>query len=217
VTSEQIATGFVVHPMTLTKWMRRADVDDGASPAEAPVNLASCGRCVGETGCWSRKTRSCGGQRRICRKPTCRERALPARERVRRRRNSRGGDLPGTHARPPALLPRPAAPVTDAERVEAYRANALFDAHRDDPEFGYRFLAEEAREAGAPMAERTAWRICSQHRLWCVLGKKKRGGPPVHDDLVDRDFTAEAGSCGPALGSTTYEALTLRIGVSAAI
>ncbi|PPJ00306.1 hypothetical protein C5E46_00040 [Nocardia nova] len=24
----------------------------------------------------------------------------------------------------------------------------MFDAHRDDPEFGYRFLADEAREAG---------------------------------------------------------------------
>jgi hypothetical protein len=29
-------------------------------------------------------------------------------------------------------------PITDAELVEAYRANALFDAHRDDPEFGHR-------------------------------------------------------------------------------
>ena len=89
-----------------------------------------------------------------------------------------------------------ANPVTDAERAEAYRANALFDAHRDDPEFGYRFLAEEARQAGEPMAERTAWRICSQHRLWSVFGKKrgKNGnpGPPVHDDLVERHFTAEA-------------------------
>src|SRR5699024_8444947 len=28
--------------------------------------------------------------------------------------------------------------VTPSELVEAYRANALFDAHRDDPEFGYR-------------------------------------------------------------------------------
>ena len=27
-------------------------------------------------------------------------------------------------------------PMTTAELVEAYRANALFDAHRDDPEFG---------------------------------------------------------------------------------
>ncbi|WP_181371897.1 hypothetical protein [Gordonia paraffinivorans] len=34
--------------------------------------------------------------------------------------------------------------VTDAELVAAYRANALFDAHREDPEFGYRFLAGEA-------------------------------------------------------------------------
>jgi hypothetical protein len=66
-----------------------------------------------------------------------------------------------------------ADPVTDAERAEAYRANALFDAHRDDPEFGYRYLVEEARTAGEPMAERTAWRICSQHRLWSVFGTKR--------------------------------------------
>ena len=33
------------------------------------------------------------------------------------------------------------APVTDAAVVEAYRANALYDAHTDDPEFGYRLLA----------------------------------------------------------------------------
>ena len=98
-------------------------------------------------------------------------------------------------ARQPYYRWRP-NPVTDAERVEAYRANALFDAHRDDPEFGYRYLVEEARQAGQPMAERTAWRICSQHRLWTVFGKKrgKNGetGPPVHDDLVERDFTANA-------------------------
>ena len=86
------------------------------------------------------------------------------------------------------------SPVTDAEIVEAYRANALFDAHKDDPEFGYRFLVGEAREAGEVMAERTAWRICSQLGWWSAFGKPKRGkakkpGPPVHDDLcavVDR-------------------------------
>ena len=52
--------------------------------------------------------------------------------------------------------------VTDAELATAYRANALFDAHREDPEFGYRFLLDEAREAGEEMAERTAWKICSE-------------------------------------------------------
>ncbi|MDP9821170.1 hypothetical protein [Nocardioides massiliensis] len=80
------------------------------------------------------------------------------------------------------------APVTDAELVMAYRANALFDAHKDDPEFGYRFLGDEAATAGEAMAERTAWRICSQLGWWSVFGKPKRGkakkpGPPVHDDL----------------------------------
>ncbi len=91
-----------------------------------------------------------------------------------------------------------ASPVSDAELEEAHRANALFDAHRDDPEFGYRFLVEEALDAGEPMADRTAWRICSDNGWWSAFGKKKaRGkgkkvGPPVHDDLVKRDFTADA-------------------------
>ncbi len=86
-------------------------------------------------------------------------------------------------------------PVTPGEITEAYRADALFDGHRDDPRFGYRFLAE-ARDAGQPMAERTAWRICRDHGWWAVFGKKRRKGtkpgPPAHDDLVRRAFSADA-------------------------
>jgi putative transposase len=87
--------------------------------------------------------------------------------------------------------------VTDAELDEAYVANALFDAHRDDPEFGYRFLADEARDAGFSACDRTMWRICSDNGWWSAFGKKrgkngKKPGPPVHDDLVKRDFTALA-------------------------
>ncbi len=89
-----------------------------------------------------------------------------------------------------------ADPVTDTELEEAYRANALFDAHREDPEFGYRFLADEAREAGESMSDRTAWWICSTNKWWSIFGKKRgskkgRPGPPVHDDLVGRIFTAD--------------------------
>lgn len=44
------------------------------------------------------------------------------------------------------------------------------------------------------MADRTAWRICRDNNWWSVFGKKrgsiKKAGPPVHDDLVRRDFTA---------------------------
>jgi len=79
-------------------------------------------------------------------------------------------------------------PVTDAELACAYRADALFDAHRDDPEFGYRLLADEAGQAGEAMCDRTAWRICSDLGWFSAFGKKrakngKRPGPPVHDDL----------------------------------
>jgi len=89
-----------------------------------------------------------------------------------------------------------ARPVTDADLAAAYRADALFDAHRDDPQFGYRFMADEARAAGQPMVERTACKICSGMGWFSAFnrkqrrGKKRRPGPPVHDDLVRRDFTA---------------------------
>lgn len=75
------------------------------------------------------------------------------------------------------------------------RVRALGDAHQDNPEFGYRLLADEAREAGFPMADRTAWRLCNQSGIMSAIVKtrKRRGkkpGPPVCNDLVRRDFTA---------------------------
>jgi hypothetical protein len=45
-------------------------------------------------------------------------------------------------------------PVSDAELDEAWLANAIFDAHRDDPEFGYRFLADEVRRSGVEVSDR---------------------------------------------------------------
>jgi len=92
-----------------------------------------------------------------------------------------------------------ANPVSDSELTEAYRANALFDAHHGDPEFGHRFLADGAVNAGQVMARRTAWRICSTNGWFSVFSKKNRGkssrrGPPAHDDLVGRDCTANAPS-----------------------
>jgi transposase InsO family protein len=88
-------------------------------------------------------------------------------------------------------------PVSDAELDEAYVANAIFDAHRDDPEFGYRFLADEVRAAGFEVSDRVVWRICRDNRWWSVFGKPKarkasKPGTPAHDDLVCRNFTADA-------------------------
>ena len=40
VTIEQIAKDFGVHPMTLQKWLRRADIDDGTKPGQPRVEGA---------------------------------------------------------------------------------------------------------------------------------------------------------------------------------
>lgn len=90
-------------------------------------------------------------------------------------------------------------PFTDAELDEAYLANAIFDAHVDDPEFGYRFLADEVRATSHPeVGDRTVWRIASENGWWCRFAKPRRNpkatapATAAHDDLVRRQFTATA-------------------------
>ena len=88
-------------------------------------------------------------------------------------------------------------PVTAGQREEAYLANAIFDAHCDDPEFGYRFLADEVRSGDHPqVSDRVVWRLCRDNGWWSVFGKPKsrkatRPGTPSHDDLVRRDLTPD--------------------------
>lgn len=40
VTLDQIATDFGVHPMTLSKWLRQADVDEGTKPGTSTSESA---------------------------------------------------------------------------------------------------------------------------------------------------------------------------------
>ena len=132
---------------------------------------------------------------RIYRRRICRQKALPARERARRRRNPRCGVVPGFEALPPALLPVAGSTDSRSRRHRGVSGQRPLDAHRDDPEFGYRYLADEAEASGQPMAVRTAWRLCSTNAWFSAFGKGrakngKKPGPPVHDDLcavVDAD------------------------------
>jgi len=89
-----------------------------------------------------------------------------------------------------------ANPVSQRDWDNAHLANAAVDLHRDDPAFGYRFISDEIEsESGLKASERRVWRLCSEQRLWSVFSKKRglsrKAGPPVHDDLVLRDFTAD--------------------------
>jgi len=90
-----------------------------------------------------------------------------------------------------------ANPLCDRDWEQAQLINAAFDVHADDPTFGYRLISDELAEQGFTASERRVWRLCSQQRLWSVFSKKKgkknrKPGPPVHDDLVTRVFTADA-------------------------
>jgi transposase InsO family protein len=89
-----------------------------------------------------------------------------------------------------------AAPVSQRDYDDAHLINAALDIHHDDPEFGYRFIADELPARGVTASRNRVSRLCSQHRIYSVHAKKRGGhrkpGPPVHDDLVQREFTAPA-------------------------
>ncbi|MGV0869106.1 IS3 family transposase [Corynebacterium kalidii] len=181
VTIEQIAKDFGVHPMTLTKWMRRARPVTDRGGADPRAEEAQPAPRAGERG-----AAACGGVS-VAGEPAV-KRFYPLVTEL------AAAGIPVTvTCRVLKLSRQPycrwlADPVTPNEVVEAYRANALFDAHKDSPEFGHRLLADEARDVGEPMADRTAWRITSSNGWWSVFGKKrakngKKPGPPAHDDL----------------------------------
>jgi len=67
-----------------------------------------------------------------------------------------------------------AAPVGARELEAAHLANVLFDAHRDDPEFGHRMLADEAARAGLVACDRTVADLLGQ-RL--VVGVRQEARP----------------------------------------
>ncbi len=99
---------------------------------------------------------------------------------------------------PQAFYKWRAKPCSERDWVDAHTTNAIVDVHADDPEFGYRFIADELDGRGQRSCERRVWRLCHAQRVWSTTTKKgRRGsgktpGPAVHDDLVQRDFTAPA-------------------------
>ena len=84
----------------------------------------------------------------------------------------------------------------------AYRANALSDAHREDPEFGYRFFAGEASTVGESVAERTAWRICRDN----ACGRCSARSAVATDDDRDRRFMTIWSSATSLLRRKTFMA-----------
>ncbi|WP_245822480.1 IS3 family transposase [Brachybacterium avium] len=196
VTIAQIAKDFGVHEMTLHKWIRQADIDDGNRPGKTREDSTELRDA-------RKRIRLLEQENEVLRRAAAylSQANLPKRFYPLVSELAADGIPVAVSLRVLKLSRQPyyrwrQQQVTNAELIEAYRANALLDAHLDDPEYGYRLLVDEAAEAGEEMCERTAWRICRDNQWWSVFGKKrgkngKRPGPPVHDDLVKRDFSAD--------------------------
>ncbi|MFJ2719796.1 hypothetical protein [Streptomyces sp. NPDC087437] len=128
VTVEQVTTDFEAHPMTLRRWMRRADADDGTMPGVSSQGSTPADQAAGagERGPTQGRGLSVAGASAGKRIYTLVKEPVVDR-------------VPVTvtcqvlkFARQPYYRWL-GKPVADAVLEEAYRANALFDAHCDDP------------------------------------------------------------------------------------
>ena len=95
-----------------------------------------------------------------------------------------------------AFYKRKKQSVTQRDWDDAHLIHAARSIHADDTAFGYRFIADKLPDHGIAACENRVARLCSQERIWSVFSKKRglnrNAGPPIHDDLVDRQFTAQS-------------------------
>ena len=86
-------------------------------------------------------------------------------------------------------------PVSAREAEEQELISVLHQLHNDDPEGGYRVLADDLAELGYELSERRVWRLCRVAGIQSVFTTRKtrykKAGAPVHDDLVNRQFSAD--------------------------
>ena len=88
-----------------------------------------------------------------------------------------------------------AEPVSQRDWNDAHPINAAIDLHDEDPGLGYRLIADDLPEKGITAGENRVHRLCKLQRIRSFHSVKngswKKPGPPVHDDPVQRQFSAE--------------------------
>ncbi|WP_298591851.1 IS3 family transposase [uncultured Kocuria sp.] len=192
----QIARDFGISEATLHNWLRKADVDDGVRPGVTTAEAE-------ELRALKRRNRLLEQENEILRRAA----AFFARGAAPKMMFPLVLDL-AADGIPVAVTCRilgfskqafyqwKANPVTDRDWDDAHLVDAAMAIHADDPAFGYRFIADELPDHGIHAGENRVQRLCSAQRLFSVHSKKRglnrKPGPPVHDDLVERDFTATA-------------------------
>ncbi len=57
--------------------------------------------------------------------------------------------------------------------ADAHLINTAVAIHHDDPEFGYRFIADELERHGIIAGRKRVNRLCTMQRLWSVHLRKR--------------------------------------------
>ena len=65
-------------------------------------------------------------------------------------------------------------PWSGRDYENAYLTTAAYDAHRSDPAFGYRLVADEIERLGLVTGERRVWSLYSEQHFWSSFVKKSR-------------------------------------------
>ena len=184
----EIAKDFGITESCLGNWLRRGCVEDGASPgstaeesAELRERKAHPAARAGERGAAPGGGVSVAGEPAgKMMYPLVRELAvdrIPVAVTCRVLKLARQPYYRWLAAR---------SPTASSTRPISQR---VFDAHRDDPEFGYRFLADEVRDAGhgvgsGGVADMPGQRLVVGVRQEARRQGHRRPGPPAHEDLV---------------------------------
>ncbi|MFI9503373.1 IS3 family transposase [Nocardia sp. NPDC052566] len=193
---KQVAKDFGISEACLHNWLKQADIDDGNTPGLRREESAELREL-------RKRTKQLEQENEILRRAA----AFFARGAALKMRFPLVLDL-AADGFPVAVTCRvlgftPQAfykwqqnPVSQRDWDDAHLIDAERDIHDDDPAFGYRFIADELGDRGIRAGENRVQRLCSQQRIWSAFARKRglsrRTGPPVHDDLVAREFTASA-------------------------
>ena len=95
-------------------------------------------------------------------------------------------------------------PVSSRDLADAYLTDAALAMHGDDPEFGYRFVADELHAASHWVSARRVWRLCSQAQIFSAHSRRRGRkrllqpqGVPCAEAVVERGHHRHFGSCEP--------------------
>ncbi|MGY1945136.1 IS3 family transposase [Nocardia asiatica] len=196
----QVAKDFGISQSCLKNWLKRADIEDGARPGATPDESTELREA-------RKRIRQLEQEAEVMRRAV----AYLSRDVNPKMMYPLVLDLAADTApvqvpvavtcrvlgfTPQAFYKWKKNPVSQRDWDEAHLINAAYDIHADDPAFGYRFIADELPARGISAGKNRVARLCSIQRIWSSFAKKRglnrKAGPPVHDDLVQREFTATA-------------------------